>query len=281
MQTYSPKEITRLLVAWSDGDESALAKDSEERYPTAREMGIDLKRLRRRLEIDGEFGQSVDGASEAAAMSGQAAVATMQEQNATPTSSLEFAVTEIRRHKTGFALVSVIVIIALVGAAFGIYKFSDRVQSERAAAPLKVTPLTTLPGVERSVAFSPDGKQVAFTWANDGSSHFDVYIKLIGAGEPLRLTTSLAREMSPAWAPDGRYIAFLRGTGEGKGYYIVPALGGAERKLTDAYGLGAARCPGPGYRLVARRTNAGPCGQTRRERAVMHLPAFGRDRRTT
>ena len=42
--------------------------------------------------------------------------------------------------------------------------------------------------------------------------------------------------MSPAWSPDGRYIAFLRGTGEGKGFYIIPALGGAERKLTGAYG---------------------------------------------
>jgi Tol biopolymer transport system component len=42
--------------------------------------------------------------------------------------------------------------------------------------------------------------------------------------------------MSPAWSPDGRYIAFLRGTGESKGYYIIPALGGAERKLSDAYG---------------------------------------------
>jgi Tol biopolymer transport system component len=42
--------------------------------------------------------------------------------------------------------------------------------------------------------------------------------------------------MSPAWSRDGRYIAFLRATGAGKGVYVIPASGGTERKLTDAYG---------------------------------------------
>jgi Tol biopolymer transport system component len=41
--------------------------------------------------------------------------------------------------------------------------------------------------------------------------------------------------MSPSWSPDGRYIAFERGTGADKGFYIVPALGGAERKVADVY----------------------------------------------
>ena len=73
-------------------------------------------------------------------------------------------------------------------------------------------------------------------WTGEQHDNFDIYVKLIGVGEPLRLTTSPKRDMSPAWSPDGRYIAFLRGNGEGKGFYLVPALGGAERKLTDAYG---------------------------------------------
>src|SRR4029078_282009 len=146
------------------------------------------------------------------------------------TSSLEFAVNEIRRHKAGVALAAVAFIPAMAGAGFGLYKLIGRAQPARSTEPLKVIPLTTLPGKELNPAFSPDGKQVDFVWTGERDDNFDIYVKLIGAGEPLRLTPNTAREMSPAWSPDGRYIAFLRGTGDGKGFYVVPALGGAERK---------------------------------------------------
>jgi Tol biopolymer transport system component len=47
--------------------------------------------------------------------------------------------------------------------------------------------------------------------------------------------------MSPAFSPDGRYVAFLRGmqSDKTKGLYVVPAMGGAERKLSDTFGIAA------------------------------------------
>ncbi len=235
----APAELERIVT-------KALAKDREERYQTVKDMSIDLRRLRRRLEVEAEIERSAasEANGEAVTSGGQVVVASAREQGvpqteqvgtAARTSSLEFAVTEIKRHKTGVALTAVLLIAALAGLSFGLYKFFARAQPGRPAAPLKVTPLTSLPGIERNVAFSPDGKQIAFVWTNK-RPNFDVYVKLIGAGEPLRLTTDPGRDMSPAWSPDGRYIAFMRGTGERKGFYIVPSLGGAERKLTDAYG---------------------------------------------
>src|SRR4029077_17153781 len=64
------------------------------------------------------------------------------------------------------------------------------------------------------------------------------------AGGPLRLTSSPAEEYCPAWSPDGRYIAFMRGGDRGgiggpsrdRAYYLIPALGGGERKIGEAYG---------------------------------------------
>jgi Tol biopolymer transport system component len=53
---------------------------------------------------------------------------------------------------------------------------------------------------------------------------------------PLKLTNNPADDGFPAWSPDGRYIAFCRGLGERSEIWMIPALGGAERKLGEAAG---------------------------------------------
>ncbi len=59
-------------------------------------------------------------------------------------------------------------------------------------------------------------------------------MKLVGPGEPLRLTTNPAWDESPAWSPDGRRIAFLRFSKQlVASVIVIPALGGAERKIAD------------------------------------------------
>jgi serine/threonine protein kinase len=100
------------------------------------------------------------------------------------------------------------------------------------AAPLKVVPLTSFSGIERHPALSPDGKQIAFSWNGEKEDNFDIYIKLVDAGAPLRLTTHPAEDSHPVWSPDGRFIGFTR-SGADRGYFVIPALGGAERKLAD------------------------------------------------
>lgn len=102
---------------------------------------------------------------------------------------------------------------------------------------LHAVPLAVSLGDQYTPTFSPDGRQVAFTWNGDAQDNFDVYVKLVNSSsQPLRLTTSKDVDYSPAWSPDGEWIAFCRGTDAGFGaVWIVPALGGAERKITDLY----------------------------------------------
>ncbi|MCC6395174.1 MAG: PD40 domain-containing protein [Bryobacterales bacterium] len=101
--------------------------------------------------------------------------------------------------------------------------------------PSKVVPLTTLVGYERQPSFSPDGSQIAFTWAGPNNDNTDVYVMVVGGGQPLRITSDPATDDAPAWSGDGRWISFVRwnppeATGE---VYLVPALGGAERKMGE------------------------------------------------
>ena len=79
-----------------------------------------------------------------------------------------------------------------------------------AAPPMRVTPLTVLPGHEQWPTFSPDGTQVAFEWDGEHSENSDIYTKLVDSSEVRRLTTDAARDGAPSWSPDGRQVAYIR-----------------------------------------------------------------------
>jgi serine/threonine protein kinase len=101
---------------------------------------------------------------------------------------------------------------------------------------MKTVVLTSYPGEQRDPALSPDGKQVAFSWNGEKEDNFDIYVKLVDAGTPVRVTQNPSADIRPVWSPDGRFLAFVRlsnlSNGQG-GYYVTPALGGQERKVAD------------------------------------------------
>jgi len=107
----------------------------------------------------------------------------------------------------------------------------------RAKQPDKVsiTPFTTFPGFEIAPSFSPDGNQIVFSWFGyEKEFQFDLYIKQVGQERVVQLTHHPAVFLGAAWSPDGRFIAFMRqAEPDATGIYLIPALGGTERKLTD------------------------------------------------
>ena len=114
-------------------------------------------------------------------------------------------------------------------------------------APPKLMPLTSFQGTEREPAFSPDGKQVAFSWNGPKEDNFDIYVMMIGTSTPVRLTTDPADDRCPAWSPDGRRIAFERWE-SGKGsVMLMSALGGSERQLGETARTGVDWSPDGKY----------------------------------
>ncbi|MDA2925417.1 serine/threonine-protein kinase, partial [Acidobacteria bacterium AH-259-L09] len=177
----------------------ALEKDRDVRYQSAKELLVDLKRLKR----DTDSGKS-------------AVAAAVKPSQISPLRLVAF----------------IAVAIVIIAVAWFWFLSSP---SREAEVPLTAVPLTTYAGRELGPSFSPEGNQVTFSWDGKEQDNFDIYVKLIGPGEPLRLTTNPADDFNLIWSPDGRHIAFCRwlpGT-EGFAVFMVPALGGPERQLTN------------------------------------------------
>ena len=96
---------------------------------------------------------------------------------------------------------------------------------------MNAAPFTSYRGQEWDASFSPDGNQIAFSWNEDKEDYWHIYVKLIGAEKPLRLTAGPEVDHHPAWSPNGHYITFTRHSKSEDGIFIVPALGGPVRKV--------------------------------------------------
>jgi Tol biopolymer transport system component/serine/threonine protein kinase len=209
-----PPELERII-------NKALEKDRDLRYQHAADLRSDLKRLNR----DTTSGRSLAaGASAEMLPSAQYARA----ESVTLSASEGSAVSKRRLWPLTMAAMAAVILL-LSGILW--FRRPQRVSE----GPTQLSPFTSLPGLKSDPAFSPDGNAIAFTWDGGNEGHSSVYVKLIGAGTPLQLTKSRGADSNPTWSPDGRYVAFLRISPEGSGYYLVPSLGGAERKLTSAY----------------------------------------------
>lgn len=121
----APAELERIVA-------KALTKDIEERYQTAKDLLVDLKRLKRQLEFDAEIERTVS--PELRTSSSAHGVDTAEAATATTIassnvehrlSSAEYIVSEIKRHKRGFVVTGAVV-FALIIAIGGYFLFARR-----------------------------------------------------------------------------------------------------------------------------------------------------------
>lgn len=94
------------------------------------------------------------------------------------------------------------------------------------AKPQLATPTThTLTGM-RSLALSPDGSKIAFTYRGD------VWVADSSGGKAVPVTSNVEMDDYPVWSPDGKWIAFASDRYGSWDVYAVPVDGGETKRLT-------------------------------------------------
>jgi Tol biopolymer transport system component len=212
-----PTELERIV-------RKALRKDKEERYQTIKDLLIDLRNLRKELELSAEMERSAPPLSGRIMSSGQSAAAT-----AHSASSAEYIVNEIKQHKRATALILGIMFVSAVG----FYLLSRRSPATKEASLRNATftQLTDQAGPEYFPSLAPDGKSLVY--AGYASGNWDIYLQRVGGKNPINLTRdSAADDTQPAFSPDGDRIAF-RSEREGGGIFVIGATGENAKRLTD------------------------------------------------
>ena len=186
-----------------------LAKDKEERYQTVREMLFDLKRLKQRLAYDAEQQRflSPDLNARSVETSSEPTLSKTDSEQiidtgisvARKTSSAEYLISEIKRHKPGALLALVVVIIAAAGIGLVLYKLISRNKPLMPFQTVKISNLTTI-GHNTHAAISPDGKYVAHVVEDQGKE--SLLVRQVA-------TTNSQQVVAPA---DVRYVGLTFST---------------------------------------------------------------------
>lgn len=93
-----------------------------------------------------------------------------------------------------------------------------------------ISRITAWSGLDTQPTLSPDGNSVAYS--SDHNSGFEIYVRqLTSGGREIQLTADGEENFQPAWSPDGAVIAFY--SKKRGGIWIVPALGGSSRQITE------------------------------------------------
>ena len=231
----------------------ALRKDREERYQTIHDALVDLKELRRELDISAGIERSLPPPSRSGAVATEifdsppsarsgivAPTSTTSISASHPTSSAEYIATGIKRNKTLVALIAVAVIVIGAGvlslAAVAIWKYNIKrlAQMERppgGPSTFKITRLTST-GKAIEAAISPDGKWVVYA-VKEGNQR-SLHVRQIATTSDVQIVAPAEMRMGrQTFSADGNYLfynAFDQNNESGT-LYQVPSLGGIPRKL--------------------------------------------------
>jgi serine/threonine protein kinase/Tol biopolymer transport system component len=222
----TPAELERIV-------RKALQKDREERYQVVKDLLLDLKSLKRDLEINAAIERSGAPPIQEQSLSAGAAPSTASGAYTSTQASVITQQLGLTSSARWLWLATIVLISGLaIGGWFWWRHYRDADAGRFAA--LTVTQLVSrkndLGEISASHArFSPDGKFIAY--ASTKGDNGAIWLKQLGSGEPFANRSELGAPASPVWSPDGLQIAFLSKREGQNGIWTMAAFGGSPTLL--------------------------------------------------
>ncbi len=244
LDASTPPELQRII-------KKSLQKNADERYQTVKDLLLDVKNLKRELEISDELErsqvpQATGSASVGTAQFSEHATAihsdVISTENSMPQqmSSAEYLVTQVKRGKYWILPIAFLLI---AGIGFGIFKYTASQPTNISFESAKITKVTDS-GKVGQVAISPDGKWLIYSIFDGGKT--SLWLKQVAVPDSNTQIVPPAdvnyRDLS--FSPDGNYLYYAASEGTLLGtLYQVPVLGGTTRKLISGVSGGISFSP--------------------------------------
>ncbi len=205
----APPELERIV-------RKALRKDRNERYQIVKEFAIDLRSLRRELEVNSMLERSVGpsrGSTAETVIGSDPGRPSIGRDKPVETDELKQAHTVIQKPERLSATTRVLlfslaaILVAAVG--FALYKMRTRPEVKTGPAAferIEVTKLTTN-GTSTLAAMSPDGKYVIYVTSESGKE--SLWLRQVAINSNAQLVQPRdGRYLGVAFSPDGNFIYF-------------------------------------------------------------------------
>ncbi len=255
----------------------ALEKDRELRYQHASDVRVELQRLKRDTDsnrsgsaataISDSHPSSAASAStsgihpSAAVAAGGSGVHT--QSGVAHASSSSVVIDTAKQHKTVFIAGAAVVLLLIVGAAYGAYSLFVNRSTTVPFQSFAATQVTNS-GLATYAAVSPDGKYVVSVISDNGKD--SLWLRNIATGSNTQvLNPEPLQVLSPAFSPDGNYIFFRKAADSSQNVFNifrVPVLGGTQQLLSGDVDNGPGISP-DGKRMAYLRANDPETGKYR------------------
>jgi eukaryotic-like serine/threonine-protein kinase len=218
----APSELQRIV-------RRCLAKDPEDRYQTIKDVAIELRDLRRDME---SFAPPDATSPSFGGPASRAAEVARGTSTTFPTSSAEYIVSGIKKHKATTVIVAGLIALAVTGVAFSLYRMISQKKAALSFQSARFSRLTTT-GKAREAAISPDGKWLVHVIDDGGRQSLWLKRVAVVNSDTQIVPPAEIYYSGVAFSPNGNYVYYSvqekndpRGT-----LYQVPVPGGPIRKL--------------------------------------------------
>ncbi len=221
--------------------ETALAKEADERYQSARDLANVLKRVRRHVDTNAEIERALPPEPHASAPARDArrpSGAIAATSSATPptpeTSGTRVPASTIKWQKAAVTATLALTILVVGGAVYFRHLFSNRPQQlVQSFEHFQIARLTSSSRI-LDAAISPDGRYVVHN-VDDGPGQ-SLWVRQVNTSSNVEIVrTADVSYLGMTFSNDGDYIYYVsRALAHSlASLYRIPVLGGAPRKLID------------------------------------------------